>query len=48
LRPVLLAGLGLVLSQLAVGGVLAAAVKGLDSTMGGWLGTLRIVIKPEG
>ena len=47
-RPVLLAVLGLVLSQLAVGGVLAAAVKGLDSTMGGWLGTLRIVIKPEG
>ena len=30
----------------AVGGVLGAAVKGLDSTMGGWLGTWRIVIKP--
>ena len=46
-RPVLLAALGLGLSQLAVGGVLAAAVTGLDSTMGGWLGTWRIVIKPE-
>ena len=45
-RPVLLAVLGLGLSQLAVGGVLGAAVKGLDSTMGGWLGTWRIVIKP--
>ena len=44
--PLLLACVGLVASQVGLGLLLAAVVRGLDSTLGGWFGAFRIVINP--